>query len=314
MKPVKRFLEYRKVQRFKDFSSNLEQSLREAWSRLPTQNDRIVPRFDGSSVMGFSMTDHGQAGVSIHCVRYVDQQGVGIIPMAEGVQKVLGEKKPLADENFLDRDFFLLAWGDHVISLNASTGAAMARTFLAGLIKKAGLPPEHEQFNLVQAANVEALNHIKAAGGVRSFELNLSLGELAADFVFEKSGTKRSVFGGMLESLSNFISVVGHEDGAPGFAGSEKGSVRLMINVPEGDVQGAKMTVDALGRAIVDDEDAEDYVITLNNGDQIRRNSMALKKSVNLKRNANSFVASDVEAEMLAFMRSLIVSEQTQVV
>lgn len=313
MKPAKRYLEYRKVLRFEPCPNTLEQSLRLAWDKLPNQLERVIPRSDGSSVMGFSMTDHGKRGVSVHCVRYVDQQGVGVIPMVEGQTKVLGEKKPLTDENFLDRDFFLLATGDHVITLNASTGAGMARTFLDGLIKKAQLPSSHEKFDLVQVANVQALRRISAGGGVKSIQLDWSLGALAADYALVQTSKKKSVIQSIGGRLSELMSSVAREDGADGFVESEKGTVRLTINVPDGDVRPAKAAAIALGEAIADDEYADDFLLTLNNGDQIRKNSVSIKKQVTFRRNANSFVASDVETEMLGFMKALIEDGHTQV-
>lgn len=312
MKPTKRYLEYRRVLRLEPCNKTLEMSIRRAWERLPTQNERIVPRADGSSIMGFSMTDHGPEGVLVHCVRYIDQQGIGVIPMVEQSAKTIGEKKPLTDENFLDRDFFMLVSGEHIVSLNASTGAGMARTFLQGLIKKASLPSVQEKFDIVQVANIKDMRRISAAGGVKSIQLDWSLNELAADYALTKKG-KETLFRKIEGRAKDLINNVIRSDGAGGFAKSEKGSVRLQINVPDGDVQPAKTAASFLGEAIAGDDSAEDFVLVLHNGDQIRRESVSVKKLVSLRRNANSFVASDVETEMLQFMKTLKDNGQTQV-
>lgn len=313
MKPVKRYLEYRKVLRFEPCKETLEEAIRLSWAKLPGDLQRVIQRSDGSSVMGFSMTDHGKKGVCIHCVRYVDQQGVGVIPMAGQASKVIGEKKPLATENFLNQDFFLLASGDHVITLNAATGAGMARTFLVGLFKQASLPPVHEKFDLVEVPRASALRRIAQAGGVSSIQLDWGISELAADYISSEGRKGKGLFGAITGRARELVGSVVLQQGAKGLAESQKGTVRLTISVPDGDVQVAKNAASAIGQAIIDDDGANDFLLKLKNGDQIRKDSVSRKKLVTLQRNANSFVVSDVEREMLAFMDDLNEDETTKI-
>lgn len=77
---ISRFIEYRKaVWVFEGFS--LEERTRAAWERLPNNTDRVVQLGNDVCVMGVASADHRGNGFAIHCARYAEQQGVGVLDM-----------------------------------------------------------------------------------------------------------------------------------------------------------------------------------------------------------------------------------------
>lgn len=119
---ARRFLDYRRAEWLTEQPDDLEQRLRSVWRLLPEATQRVTQRRDGTSVMGFSLEDHDAAGISIHCVRYTDGQGVGIIPMAPGPGN-LGEKLPEDAENWIETS---LCWFSRTMS-SLSTLLVVAR-------------------------------------------------------------------------------------------------------------------------------------------------------------------------------------------
>lgn len=307
-----RFLDYRQALWLGDDEEDLEQIVRAVWAKLPQSEMRVVGRADGSCVMGFSLEKHGRkAGISIHCVKYTDRQEVGLVPMSGGEAPVLGSLAPTKEENFLDRDFFLFVRGNHVISLNAAKGAAMARTFLHGLISQAGRPHSATQFDLVQIASSSSARRIKAAGGVASIQLDLAIEEATADVLADEA-EPQTAYQKIVSGLSHIVDSLSRSQKTERFADSGGGKLRLQISVPDGDLEAVKKAATRIGLDIADDEDAEDFVLVLRNGEQIKRNSISVRKLVSLERSANSFHPAHVRHEMAMYMDELHASGQLE--
>ncbi|MBJ2150596.1 hypothetical protein [Paracoccus sp. IB05] len=305
---ARRFIDYRRVIWVADQPDDLEQRLRFAWGELPEAVQRVTERRDGTSVMGFSLVDHGGAGVSIHCVRYTDGQGVGTIPMVARPDN-LGETLPGDAENFLNQDFFMLVQANHVVTLNAARGAAMAREFCRDLMRLAGLPDVVGMFDLVQIANADAVRRIHEGGGVQSIQVDLAIEAASAAYLAEdlhRGGLIRAVRDG----LASIVHSITHTESGEGLGESNRGTVRLQISVPDGDLEVAKEATSRIAEDIVEDETADDYVVYLRNGGQIRRNAMAVRKLVPLEKAANSFDPRDVRREMLVYLGELRASDQ----
>lgn len=302
-------MEYRQALWLGDEANQLEEILRDVWERLPQSTGRVVDRADGSSVMGVSLVDHGDLGASIHCVKYTDRQAVGVVPMVGDAAPTLGSLEPDALENFLDRDFFLLVRGNHIISLNASKGAAMARTFLHGLINQAGRPPHASQFDFVQIASTDVARRIKAGGGIESIQLDVALEEATAD-VLARESAPRTAYGKLVGGLMNIVDSLARSDRGSSLQASEGGKMRLQISVPDGDLESVKAAATRIGLEIADDEDAADFVLKLRDGGYVKPNAIAVRKLVTLSRSANSFQSEGVRREMEIYMGELQMSGQ----
>lgn len=92
---------------------------------------------------------------------------------------------------------------------------------------------------------------------------------------------------------------------AEGLAHSQAGRVRLQISVPNGDVITAKNGLTGVSQVLVDDEDADAYLLKLRNGDTIKPSEMSLKKRVRLERFANSVSAEQAEDEIVIYLQEL---------
>lgn len=311
MATAKRYLDYRRVLWVGDHKDNLENLIRSAWTILPQSTQRVVPRADGSCVMGASLTDLGADGIQLHCVKYTDRQGVGVIQMIQSASSALGERLPDAQENFLDRDFFLHISGNDVISLNAAKGAAMARTYLWGLFRAARMAPQTCQFDIMQIASPDAALRIAAAGGVQSIQMDLAIEEAAASRLAHMTSAKQSTFDRFHQGMINLVDTIARgSSSAQKLKESNRGSLRVQLSLPDGDLEAAKAAATTIAQEIAEDEDAEDFVLYLRNGEQIKRDAIAVRKLVPLQRSANSFLPTDVGNAMHQYFRELRDSRQ----
>jgi len=300
---VSRFIEYRRALWFSN-ESNLERHLRSAWAARPNNTQRIIERSDGASVMGLRLEDFGDLGVAIHCAKYVERQGVGVVGMTESDAADLSERAPGNAENFLNSDFMAIVNGDHVVTLNAGQNAASLRSYLQGLFRLSGLHEDTSKFDIVRIADVGQLERIEAIG-TASIGLNVAIDEATAGVVADGS-PRRSMWSGLTQPLSNLIEgVIGRDDKASQIGNSQKGTLKVSINVPKGDLEAARSGLDGIAEALVQEDEAEDFVINLRNGETIRPGEMSVKKLVRLERSSNTVDRHDVWAEMATYMREL---------
>ena len=156
MPQINKTLEYRRA-RFNTPGQNLEQLTRQAWGQLATHVDRAVNGSNHATVAGMRRRDEGALGFSVHGARFNDGQGVGTIPMVPAAEVDLGERQPNAGENSVNSDFLALIRGNHVICLNCGRNGGALRGYLSALFKKAGLPVDAQQFELVRVGNPKTL-------------------------------------------------------------------------------------------------------------------------------------------------------------
>ncbi|MGC9445489.1 hypothetical protein [Cereibacter johrii] len=216
----------------------------------------------------------------------------------------LDEKRPANGENFLNSDFSALILGNNVITFNAGRSAGTLTNYLHAMFRESN-QPEAAMFQLVRIADVDQVRKIEAAGGVARVRIDLGIDEAAA-MAIEDEGRQRHVFRRLRGSLVDMIDALRHDPGRKaGIAESTRGTMRLFISVPEGDVRAATAGMDAIAQQLVEDEEAEDFVIDLRNGDTIRPHEVSSKKSVRLRRMANTFDRDEVWDEMIVFLREL---------
>ncbi len=310
MAKVGRFLEYRRALWFSDVN-DIEAQLRLVWGRLSSNRDRIIERSDGASVMGMRHRDFGQNGIAIHCAKYVERQGVGVVSMVEVPSSNLAERRPGNDENFLNSDFMALIKGEHVITLGAGQNAAALRSYLHGLFLKGGLHEDATKFDIVRVGNAGTLARI-AANGVASVGLNVAIDE-ATSVVLDEQRRPRTVFQKLSWPVSSMVdAVVGAESKASQISDSRKGSVKVLLSVPGSDLETAQSGLDGIAEELFEDEDAHDYLITLRNGETIKPGELAVKKHVRLEKEANTVDIDEVWDELNTFMSELRNSGQLE--
>lgn len=309
---INRFIEYRRVLWF-SAEIDLEAHIRELRDGLPNSTDRIVVFPDGSSVMGVEISDQGRSGVFLHCVRYVEQQAVGVVPMVPAETATLSELRPRNDENFLNSDFFALIAGDHVISLNAGRSAGALHKYLLQLFQRANRPDSWTQFDIVRIADINGLRRIEAGGGVQKVQMDLAIEEASAGVMRDEAASPTMIQRLRRPLVQMMQSLVRADGKAAGAAQSRKGTMRVTISVPGGDLEVAKSGLDGIAEQIVADEDAEDFVILLRSGESIKPGEIAVKKKVSVVRSANTVLPGEVREEMLRYLAELRQARQTEI-
>lgn len=303
MPRVSRFLEYRRALWFST-ETNIEAHLRSAWATRSNNMDRIIERPDGTSVMGLRLKDYGEIGVAIHCAKYVERQGVGVVGMTETSSADLSERAPGNAENFLNSDFMAIINGDHIITLNAGQNAASLRSYLQGLFRLSDLHEDTSKFDIVRIADVGQLERIEAIG-TASIGLNIAIDEATASVVAD-GASRQSVWSGLTQPISGLIEgLIGRDDKTSQIGSSQKGTLKVSINVPKGDLEAARSGLDGVAEALVQDDEADNFVINLRNGETIKPGEMSVKKLVRLERSSNTVNRNDVWAEMATYMREL---------
>lgn len=312
MSRVYRFIEYRRAIWFTT-TGNLETYLREALVKAPNSTDRIVTKADDTSIMANEVFDTTSDGIFLQMSKYIDGQPVGVLPMTGTASASLAERSPGNAENYLDDSFFALVWGNHIVTLNAGKSAASFRNYITGLFQNLRLSDEYSKFDIVRIASADKLRKINSSGGVDKFHLDLAINAASASYLDQEARTGFNV-----KTLKSGIanigkSIFGSDHPSSQLANSNKGGMRLTINVPSTDNLTAKEGLNAIGAVLADDEDADDYLITLRNGDTIKPSEISAKKRIRVTRFGNTFDLNEVKAEMGGYLNALKTEGQTEI-
>lgn len=296
-------LEYRRA-RFLDDGQNLEGLVRQAWGQFVTQAERTITFSDGRASCGLRARDCEDKGFAIHCGRYTDGQGVGTIPTVPAPEVEVGERAPAPGENFLNSDLMALISGNHVICMNCGRNAGSLRIYLQQLFRKAEMPEPSRQFELVRIGSSDKLAIIEAVG-VKSVDLEVDISEAAAFEVVEGLGRGgiwqafKQNFGGALAA------VTARDESVEQIRKAERGTMKVSINVPKGDLDAAKHGLDDFAEEVVEDEDSGTFVIHLRDGATIRPDEVSVRKQVKLETAANSVSVFQAWDAMVAYMGEL---------
>jgi hypothetical protein len=300
---INKTLEYRRA-RFNAPGQDLEQLTRQAWGQFVTHVDRAINGSNHSTVAGMRGRDDGALGFSVHGARFNDGQGVGTIPMVPAAEVDLGERQPNAGENFVNSDFLALIRGNHVICLNCGRNGGALRGYLSALFKKAGLPVEGQQFELVRVGNPKNLAIIEAVG-VKSIDLQVGISEAAADDVIDGAGGGGAWQNAVRHIGEAFRGLTAADADLRQLREAEQGTVTVSINVKKGDLSVAKDGLDHLASEIVEDDEADGYVIHLRDNTKITPNEVSVQKAVRLEAHANSVSVLQAWGAMGTYMEEL---------
>jgi hypothetical protein len=310
MPKVGRTFEYRRVKWLAPGHS-LEQFLRQAWGHFPTQHDRTVVKSDGSSVCGLRSRNYDADGFAIQCARYTANQSIGILSMVPLPDAEVGERHPEAEENFLNADFMALVRGNHVVAMSAGRNAAALANYLRGLLAAAGLPAHATQFELARVGDLNALAMIENIG-VKAIDLRVDIAEATAVELVDGAGpdtiwnrTKRA-------AASTLGALIAQDDQLAQIREAEAGTVTVSIAIKKGDLLAAKSGLDHLGHEIAEDEDADDFVIKLRDGQSISPDEVSVRKRVSIEAVANSVSADEAWTKMRLYMQELAANGQLE--
>jgi len=274
---------------------DLEEYVRETWRLLPDQVDRTITKLDNSNITGLKSMDFGIDGFAIHCARYVNGQGVGVISMNPKHNVDLEELPPNDNENFLNSDFIVLFQKNHIASIGVVRSALILSDYLKDLFKKSLLGDDAQNFELIRVASVDAIRSIKKYK-VKSIDLKVAISTAtAAHFELDR----KDWFGPLLGAL------IKRDPKVEDLRNSQNGTAKISIIVPSGDLLAVNEGLDALAMSVVNDEESEDFVINLRNGDTIKPDQMSVRKTVKLEGVADSVSVDQAWNEMRFFLQKL---------
>lgn len=310
MTQVYRFIEYRRALWFPG-DGILEDRVRDALTSSPASTDRIVVRADGSSIMGNIMTDLPGEGIAFQCGRYVEGQPTGVLPMVGDTSVNVQERSPGNAENYVDTSYFGLVRGNHLLSISAGQNAAAVRVFLDGWLKNAGSLADGEAFDFGRVAQVAAVHKINSSGGVARVQMDLTMERASALYV--ESLHSGHGPGGLLGAAYNAAcAIVGSNEQTEDLYNSNKGKLRLSVNVPSTDNLSAKESLTQVAMVLLEEDDVDTYVLELRNGDTIKPSEMSVRKKVRLSRFANGLDAHEAFTELRLYMNELAETGQLE--
>ena len=261
--------------------------VRQAWGQFGTQAERTITVGGDRATTGLRSRDLETVGFAVHCGRYTDGQGVGTIQTAPAPEADIGEQPPSPGENFLNSDLMALIKDNHVICMNCGRNAGSLRSYFQQLFRKAGFDDASRQFELVRIANPDQVAIIEAVG-VKRVDLEIDIAEATAAELIDGIGGG-GIWNKITDNLGNaFQAITGQDEIVEQIRQAEKGTMKVSINVPKGDLNAAKEGLAQLSEEVVEDEESESYIIHLGNGETIKPNEVSVRKQVKLKAAANS--------------------------
>ncbi len=176
---------------------------------------------------------------------------------------------------------------NHVICMNCGRNAGSLRIYFQQLFRKAGFPDESRQFEIVRIGSPDKLAIIEAVG-VKRVDLEMDIAEATGAELIEDIGG-----GGMWSAIKSnfggaFNAVTGRDESVEQLRRAERGTVRVSINVPKGDLEAAKGGLDDFAEEVIEDEESDAFVIHLRDGATIKPNEVSVRKQVKLETVANS--------------------------
>lgn len=201
---------------------------------------------------------------------------------------------------------------NHVICMNCGRNAGSLRIYLQQLFRKAGFPDASRQFEIVRIGSPDKLAIIEKFG-VKSVDMEVEIAEATAAEVIEGDGG-----GGFWKSIkanigSIFTAITARDESVEELRRAEKGSVKVSINVPKSDLTAAKAGLDDFASEVLEDEEAEGFVIHLRDGGgTIKPEEVSVRKQVKLDAMANSVSPSQAWDAMETYLGELEESGQLE--
>jgi hypothetical protein len=200
---------------------------------------------------------------------------------------------------------------NHVICMNCGPKAASLRIYFQRLFQNAEFPEASQMFLLDRVGSPDKIAIINRAS-VKSIDLSLSISEATATYLMDDTHDP-----GLWQSTksilrSALVSVIALDESIGRLRLAERGTVKVSINVPKGDLDAAKHGLDDFAEELVKDDEADDFVIHLRDGTIIKPNEVSVQKQVRLDAAANSVSVFQAWNEMDTFMGELIEDGQLE--
>ncbi|MDQ0503691.1 hypothetical protein [Xanthobacter agilis] len=217
----------------------------------------------------------------------------------------LGERQPEADENFLNSSFLALIRKNHVVCLDCGRNGGALRNYLSNLFLKAEMPEHARKFELARIGNPNRISLIERIG-VKSIDLKIDIASATAESISDDCDG-HGIWSSFRRYMGSTITALTARDAdLAQLRKSEKGTVKLTINVKGGDLSAVCHSLDLLAGKVSEDEEADDFTIHLrDNETRITPSEMSIRKTVRIEAQANYIDVSQAWDSMIQYIREL---------
>ena len=164
----------------------------------------------------------------------------------------------------------------------------------------------------MRIANPDKVAIIEAVG-VKRVDLKIDIAEATAAELIDGTGGG-DVWNNITDSLAKaFQAIPSQDETVEQIRQAEKGTMKVSINVPKGNLNAAKEGLAQLSEEVVEDEKSESCLIHLGNGDTIKLKEVSICKQVKLEAAANSVSVFQAWEAMQEYIGELIDNGQVGV-
>ena len=157
----------------------------------------------------------------------------------------------------------------------------------------------------MRIANPDKVAIIEAVG-VKRVDLEIDIAKATAAELIDGTGGG-GVWNNITDSLAKtFQAIPGQDKTVEQIRQAEKGTMKVSINVPKGNLNAAKEGLAQLSEEVVEDEKSESCLIHLGNGDTIKLKEVSICKQVKLEAAANSVSVFQAWEAMQEYIGELI--------
>ena len=157
----------------------------------------------------------------------------------------------------------------------------------------------------MRIANPDKVAIIEAVG-VKRVDLEIDIAKATAAELIDGTGGG-GVWNNITDSLAKtFQAIPGQDEAVEQIRQAEKGTMKVSINVPKGNLNAAKEGLAQLSEEVVEDEKSESCLIHLGNGDTIKLKEVSICKQVKLEAAANSVSVFQAWEAMQEYIGELI--------
>lgn len=148
--------------------------------------------------------------------------------------------------------------------------------------------------------------------GVMGIDLQFDISEVTASEVIDGARSD-SMWRTFNRSFGDaFKAVTARDESVEQLRSAERGTVTVSIKVPTGDLDVAKNGLNEFSEEVVEDEEADSFVIHLRDRSTIRPHEVSVRKEVSIEAAANTVSVFQTWDEMETYMAELLTNGQLE--
>ncbi|WP_145958761.1 hypothetical protein [Phaeobacter gallaeciensis] len=281
-----------------------EQVLNAIAHKLPRHEDRVhAPSAASKNVILSRFLQHpNNTGVGAILSAFEPGASISALNFLGSTESVNHSQQPAQDgTEFLDRDFSLLAIDDFVIGCSFNGKQNYISAVLHSLALRSGVLPTSQSFNFVHIPRKDTWEQI-VKWGVKKIRIDATmllgdaekaLGDTTLSRLFGSSSKAET----LKRQRQNTATL------------TVKTSKKFQTHYKPGvalEEQDKNIWLDSVAKAVLDDDDIDNYTIILNNNQSIKSGSLLIEEVVSVAASGSSYNADDAHQKMLEFYRSVV--------